>query len=119
MFRYIRLISVILMLAIATSPAFAANCVTLCASQSVISSLHSDDMASMPNCHHSDMKKHASKSNVDHKSCAMGIGCNFAVVAPIDLSSKFALIDFPAVSFPRFNSPEKSVDLSPPLKPPA
>lgn len=118
MLRYIRSISVILILAIAISPAFAANCVASCATKSIMTAVNTEDMSSMPNCHKA-MEKEKSKLNIEHKSCSMGAGCNFSQATPIDLSSKFVFIDLTSISFPRFNSSEKSADLSPPIKPPA
>jgi hypothetical protein len=73
----------------------------------------------MPNCHNGSMDKEKPKSNTEHKSCSMGAGCNFSQAAPIDLSSKAVFIDFSSILFPQFNLSDKSVDLSPPLKPPA
>jgi hypothetical protein len=119
MLRYIRSISVILILAIATSPAFAANCVTSCATKSIMTSISTGEMSNMPNCHKGSMDNEKSKSNIEHKSCSMGAGCNFSQAAPIDLSSKIVFIDLTSISFLQFNFSEKSADLSPPLKPPA
>jgi hypothetical protein len=65
------------------------------------------------------MDKEKSKSNIEHKSCSMGAGCNFSQATPIDLSSKFVFIDLTSISFPKFKSSEKSAELSPPIKPPA
>jgi hypothetical protein len=84
-----------------------------------MSSANADDMSSMPNCHKASMKKEQSNPNVEHKQCSMGAGCNFSYATPIDLSSKFVLINLASISFPRFNASEKSADLSPPIKPPA
>lgn len=118
MIRYIRSIAVILIIAIATSPAFAANCVASCATKSIMTAVNTDDMSSMPNCHKA-MKQEKSKLNIEHKSCSMGAGCNFSQATPIDLSSKFVFIGLTTTTFPIFNSSEKSADLSPPIKPPA
>lgn len=110
----------ILILALASSPALAAVCATSCASQAVMSALHPSDMSGMKNCHEGSMNKDKSKSNIEHKSCAMGAGCSFTqVIPPIDASSKSVFADSHAISFPRFVPSEKSIDLSPPLKPPA
>lgn len=123
--KFIRIITAILILALTTSPTLASMCATNCASESVMSAMNPDDMSTMTNCHEGSMSKDASKSNTEHqstaehKSCTMGAGCNVAQAVPIDLSSKYALIDSFTVSFPYFYTSEKSVDLSPPLKPPA
>ena len=73
----------------------------------------------MPKCHKGLMDKEKPKSNTERKSCLMGAGCNFSLATPIGLSSKYVLINLSSIAFPRFDSSEKSVDLSPPLKPPA
>jgi|LNFM01.1.fsa_nt_gb hypothetical protein len=124
--RTIRAIAVFLILVLASSPALAAICATSCASQTVMSSMHLDDMSGMKNCHEVLMNKNKSKadtehkSNNDHNTCAMGAGCHFTqLTPPIDLSSKYVFTDLTSISFPRFVPSEKSIDLSPPLKPPA
>jgi len=121
-----------MIMALATSPALAAICATSCASQSVmstVSAVHSDDMSGMVNCHEGTMNKDKAnkdkaksdtdKSSTEHKSCSMGAGCHFAQATPVDSSSKYALINSTSVAFFLFDSVEKSVNLSPPLKPPA
>ena len=119
MFRYFRLISVLMILAIATSPALAANCVTSCASKLFMTAVNDVDMSNMPNCHNDTMKKDQFLPNIGHKSCSMGTGCNFSQAIPIDLSSKFTLNNLTSASFTTFKSTEKSADLLPPVKPPA
>jgi len=109
----------VLILALATSPALAAICATSCASHSIMSSMQVDDMSGMKNCHEGSMKKDEHKSN-EHKSCAMGAGCNFTqVTSPINASQKLVFDDTVRTLFPSFVPSAKSIDLSPPLKPPA
>jgi hypothetical protein len=118
--RFFRSIAAILILALVTTPALAAICATSCASQSILSVIQSDDnMSDMINCHDSSMKKSQTKSSSEHKPCAMGAGCHFTQATPADTASKYAFTDSTSASFPRFTPSEKSVDLSPPLKPPA
>lgn len=118
--KLLRTIAVILILALASSPALAAICATSCASQAVMSALHPSDMSGMKNCHEGSMNTDKNKSSTGHKSCAMGAGCNFTqVTPPIDALSKAVFADSISTSFPRFVPSEKSIDLSPPLKPPA
>lgn len=118
--KLFRTVAVLLILVLASSPALAAICATSCASQSIMSSMHSDDMAGMKNCHEGSMGKVKHKSSTEHKSCAMGAGCNFTqVTSPIITSQKLVFDDSVRISFPSFVPSEKSVDLSPPLKPPA
>lgn len=124
--RTIRAIAVFLILVLASSPALAAVCATSCASQTVMSSMHLDDMSGMKNCHEGVMNKNKSKadtehkSNNDHKSCAMGAGCHFTqITPPIDGSSRTLFANSSSVLFPKFVPSEKSIYLSPPLKPPA
>jgi hypothetical protein len=120
MVRFFRTIAVVLILALASSPVLAAICATSCVSHSVMSSMHSDDMAGMKNCHESTMSKDKpQKSSHEHKPCSMGAGCQYTQVTPIESSAKYVFAPLPAVSFPSFTPSEKSVDLSPPLKPPA
>jgi len=118
--KFCRAIAMILILALASGSALAAVCATSCASQALMSSLHLDNMAGMKNCHEGSMSKEKSKSSTEHRSCAMGAGCNFTQVTPlIDSSTKSVFADSAAISFPRLVPSEKSIDLSPPLKPPA
>jgi len=106
--------------ALATSPVLAAICATSCVSHSVISSMQSDVMAHMKNCHESKMSKDKQqKYSHDHKPCSIGAGCQYTQVTPIESSAKYVFAALPAVSFPSFTPSEKSADLSPPLKPPA
>lgn len=109
----------VLILVLASSPALAAICATSCASHSVMSSIHSDGMAGMKNCHEGSMSKDKHKSSSEHKTCAMGAGCQFTQVTPIESSAKYVFATSAAILFPSFIPSEKSVDLSPPLKPPA
>ena len=118
--KLLREITIVLILALASSPALAAVCATSCASQVLMSSLHSDDMSGMKNCHKSSMKKDISTSNVEHKSCTMGAGCHFTQsTSPTAPSTMLKLVDSTPITFPKFVSSAKSIDLSPPLKPPA
>ena len=118
--KFFRSIAMVLILALATSPALAAVCATSCASQAIMSSMHPDNMSGMKNCHEASMNKDKNKTHTEHKSCAMGAGCNFTqVTPPVDLSTKEVFAISTVISFPRFDPSEKSIDLSPPLKPPA
>jgi hypothetical protein len=117
--KLFRAISMVLIIALASSPALAAVCATSCASHSIMSALHSDNMAGMKNCHEGSMSKVNHKSSTGHKSCAMGAGCQFTQVTPIESSTRYVFATSAATSFPSFVPSEKSVDLSPPLKPPA
>ena len=116
--KLFRSMAVILILALATSPALAAICATSCASNSVMSAMHTADMAGMKNCHQ-DMDKQQHKSDKQHKSCAMGAGCHFSQATPIDSSARYSFAISHVTIFPSFTTYSKSVDLSPPLKPPA
>ena len=128
---YFRTITLILILALATSPALAAVCATSCATESIMSTVNPDDISTMTNCHEGTMShegtmnhegsmdKDKTKSTTEHNSCSMGAGCHFSQATSVDLSSKYALIDSSTISFPQFVTSKKSVDLSPPLKPPA
>ncbi|MEO7343983.1 MAG: hypothetical protein ABIU85_04015 [Methylotenera sp.] len=114
---------------LAISPALAANCALSCTSKIVMSALSPDDMSTMKNCHEASNDKsstlkdstrnHTNQSDANHQSCTMGAGCHFSQATPTDSSSKYAFIASTIISFPKFDSNEKSVDLSPPLKPPA
>ena len=118
--KLFRSIAMILILALASGPALAAVCATSCASQALMSSLHTDNMSGMKNCHEASMNKDKNKTHTEQKSCAMGAGCNFTqVTPPVDLSTKDIFAVSMAISFPSFVPSEKSIDLSPPLKPPA
>lgn len=130
--KYIRILTVFLLMTLAISPVLAANCAATCASKTVMSTISNGndaDMSTMMHCHenltskpaadnhHSD--SHHDKSDASHKSCPMGVGCHFAQATPTNTNIKHVLVTVSVVSFPSFDSTEKSVDLSPPLKPPA
>ena len=118
--KLFRAIAMILILALATSPTLAAVCGTSCTSQAIMSSMHADNMSGMKNCHEASMNKDKNKTHTDHKSCAMGASCNFTqVTSPVDVSTKDVFAISTEISFPKFVPSEKSIDLSPPLKPPA
>lgn len=117
--KFFRSIAAILIFALATSPALAAICATSCASGSVMASIHVNNMDGMKNCHEGSMNKSQQKPGTEHKSCAMGAGCHFSQVTPVESSSKYFFAAIAAISFPGFTPSGKSVDLSPPLKPPA
>lgn len=125
--KRIKLIIVFLIMILAISPVLAANCVTLCAAQSMINMASSQSMTS--HCHKSNMLANEVKSSMpipdmdhsgsSHKSCTMGAGCHFAQVTPLDVSLKFTLIDNAVVFSSSIPPAKKSADLFPPLKPPA
>jgi len=119
MYKYFRAISVILVLALVAGPVFASVCATSCAGKKMMAAADVTHMSSMANCHEGSMSKGKTKSAPVEKSCNMGAGCNFSQAVSVDSSSKFTLDNISALSFPHFISSEKSVDLSPPLKPPA
>ena len=109
-----------LIIALASSPALAAICATSCASQALISSMNSYSMANMKNCHQSSINKNKSKPSTEHKSCTMGAGCHFTqLTTPTAPSSNIKLVDEMSIIFLKFVPSLKSTDLSPPLKPPA
>ena len=115
-----RAIAMVLILTLASSPALAFHCATLFASDSVMTAMHSDsDMSGMKHCQEQGMKKDQSQSDNEHKPCPMGAGCHFTQATPVSLITKNVFLDITKQSFPRFTPSEKSVDLSPPLKPPA
>ena len=118
--KFIRSIAMMLVLVLASSPALAAICATACAAQSAMSSLQSNDVSEMQHCHEGSMDAHTNNSDTEHKSCAMGAACHFTqVISEADSFSKYVFADSTSTSFPKFVPFEKSIDLSPPLKPPA
>lgn len=117
--RIFRSIAVILILVLGSSPALAAICATSCASNSMMSSVHSAEMAGMQNCHEKQVKDTQHKPINEHKSCAMGSGCHVSQITPIQSPTKDFFVAITAIAFPSFKPSEKSVELSPPLKPPA
>lgn len=89
MMKYFRSIAMILIIALASSPALAAVCATSCASQTLMSSIQSDSMAGMKDCHQSSINKNKNKnkSNTEHKSCTMGAGCHFTQLTTLTAPS--------------------------------
>jgi hypothetical protein len=82
--------------------------------------MHADNMPDMEHCHEGAKSQDTDKSSTGHKSCAMGAGCHFTqVTPPLDSSSKYVFADSTVIAFPKFILSAKSIDLSPPLKPPA
>jgi hypothetical protein len=115
-----RSIVLILILVLASSPALAAVCAISCATESVVLSLHANDMSGMQHCHEGSMTKDTNKPHSEHKHCAMGAGCHFSqVIFSFDGLSNYIYADLSSASFPKFVPSENSRDLSPPLKPPA
>ncbi len=116
----LRSIAVILILVLASSPALAAICATSCASRSVMTPLNSNDMSETQHCHEGSMKTQTNKPSTEHQSCVMGAACHFPqVISEVDPLSKYVFAGSTSASFPKFVSFDKSIDLSPPLKPPA
>jgi hypothetical protein len=108
----------ILIFALASGPTLAAVCATSCASDTVVSAMHSSEMSGMK-CHEDTQNKPSPHSDAGHKSCVMSAGCHFSQLTPIESSAKLFFTDVNAISFPSFTTSGKSVDISPPLKPPA
>lgn len=117
--KFFRSIAVILILVLGSSPALAAICATSCASNSIMSSMHAAEMAGMENCHENQVKETQHKPMNEHKSCSMGSGCHFSQITPIQSPTKNFFVSITVIKFLSFTPSEKSVDLSPPLKPPA
>lgn len=130
--KYLRILTVFLIMTLAINPVLAANCATTCVSKTVMSTISKGDdadMSTMMHCHenltsktsannqHSD--SHHDKSDASHQTCPMGAGCHFAQATPTNTNFKNMLVTASAVSFLSFDSTEKSINLSPPLKPPA
>lgn len=121
--KFFRPIAVMLILVLASSPALAAFCAASCASQSVMSSLslYSNDMSGTQHCHEGSMstdEKHT--TNTEHKTCVMGAACHFVqVISDVDSLSKYVYADTASVPFSKFAPSDQSIDLPPPLKPPA
>lgn len=115
-----RLIAVILVLVLASTPTLAAICATSCASESAMTSLGSSDVSEMQHCHEDSKATHTNKPSKEHTSCAMGATCHFTqVISELDSLTRFVFADLISESFPKFVAQDKSIDLSPPLKPPA
>jgi hypothetical protein len=115
-----RSIAVMLILVLASTPTLAAICATSCASESAMVSLSSSDLSEMQHCHEDSKGKHTNKPSTEHNSCVMGTTCHFTqVISEFDSLTKFVFADLTRESFPKFVPQEKSIDLSPPLKPPA
>jgi hypothetical protein len=121
--KFFRPIAVMLIFVLASSPALAAICAASCASQSVMSSLslHSNDMSGMQHCHEDSMNTdEKNTSNTEHKSCVMGSACHLTqITSDVDSLSKYVYADTTSATFSKFAPSDKSIDISPPLKPPA
>lgn len=115
-----RSIAVMLVLVLASSPALAAICTISCASQSAMTLLQSNDLTETQHCHEGSMSKGENTPNSEHKSCVMGAVCHFSqVISEVDSLSKYVFADSTSAFFPKFVPSDKSIDISPPLKPPA
>lgn len=118
--KFFRSIAVMLILVLASTPTLAAICATSCASESAMTSLSSGDMSEMQHCHEDSKDTHTNKPSTEYKSCSMGATCHFTqVISEFDSLSRYVFADLTSKSFPKFVPLEKSIDLSPPLKPPA
>jgi hypothetical protein len=118
--KFFRSIAVMLILVLASTPTLAAICATSCASESAMASLSSGDMSEMQHCHEDSKDTHSNKPSAEYKSCSMGATCHFTqVISEFDSLSRYVFADLTSKSFPKFVPLEKSIDLSPPLKPPA
>lgn len=117
--KFLRSIAVMLVFVLASSPALAAICATACASQSAMTSVHANDMSEIQHCLKGSMDVGTNKPSTEHKSCAMGAACHLTqVISQVDSLSKYVFAGSTSASFPKFVPFDKSIDLSPPLKPP-
>ncbi len=122
MMRFFRHIAAVLILVLVSSPALATICAASCASQSVMSSYaqHASNASGKAHCHESPNKQGKNTQNSEHHFCVMGHACNFAqVISGVDSLSKYVYADTNNILFSRLAISDKSVDLPPPLKPPA
>lgn len=118
--KYFRAIAVILILALAATPALAAYCATSFASSSVMTSLvNGDGGADTVHCHDDSMNKADAKTHSAHKPCPMGACCHFAQATAIHTLLKHNFNASNKQFFVYFTPFDNSIDLSPPLKPPA
>ena len=122
--KFVRIITLMLILMIAFGPALASNCASSCASHNVMKLMKSQTMAKMAHCHeakntHSDSSNQHNNMDTTHQTCTMGAGCNFSQVLPVVADVKYSSLIISDIAFSKLTPLEKSVDLSPPLKPPA
>lgn len=113
-----QLLTAILILMLATSPALASYCMTACMQESAAASLSQDvAMMDMEHCDHQSMLHSDKKSTDSHDHCSMA-GCHATPLAyfPV-LPEQFH--DLSAQQHLQFIPTALSADTPPPIKPPA
>jgi C1A family cysteine protease len=120
--KFPRIIAAVLIMIMTSSPVLAADCAVACATGSMmtqkVAANNDSSTMSMSNCHMATHEQNKNKTSGEHKDCAMA-GCNLAQTTPAPYSVRAFFPEQPISSYPSFDQAEASVDLSPPLKPPA
>ncbi|HEX5538265.1 MAG TPA: hypothetical protein VFX01_00625 [Methylophilaceae bacterium] len=120
-----RLLAIVLILVLSSSPAMAAMCAAKCAGGALMSALHEPDSAAgntaTAHCEHmqdAHDKSTQHQQHAAHKSCSMA-GCHFSVAVPLLPPAQFAAVQFDNSALPYFGPFAVSAELPPPIKPPA
>ncbi len=120
--KLFRLVSVFLILVLASSPVLASACVTSCALGSMNGTHHtiSMDMSSMDASHCKLMQKSSSHygKKTQNNNCTMA-GCHFSVAATLDFGRQDFTYNDTSNQPIHVNSFGLSADSRPPIKPPA
>ncbi|MDI1309303.1 MAG: hypothetical protein PSV17_07705 [Methylotenera sp.] len=120
--KLLRLISVFLILVLASSPVLASACAISCALGSMNGSqqIMSMDMSSMDANHCKLMQKSSDHhgKQTQHNNCTMA-GCHFSVATTLDLDHQDFSFNDTSKQPIHFNSFGLSADPYPPIKPPA
>lgn len=115
-----QLLTAILILILASSPAMAAFCAASCAQEqeyAAASTLQNAEIMDMDHCDHKAMKHTGKEHSKSHANCSMA-GCHATPLAyfPV-VPTQFHNLSAP--EHPQFVPTEFSADTPPPIKPPA
>jgi hypothetical protein len=116
--KFVRAISVILILMLATGPALAAACSASCLAAEMQAQMSTDaaGMAGMDHCQH--QKSSQNQQQTKHGHCSM-IGCQSVSAAQMGEDTSLVAPEFASTALPKFTSFGVSAELPPPIKPPA
>jgi hypothetical protein len=120
--KFPRIIAAVLIMIMVSSPVLAADCAVACATGSMmtqkVAANNDSSKMSMSDCHMASHEQNKNKTPSEHKDCAMA-GCNLTQTTSAPYSVRVLFPEQPISFYPGFDQTEASVDLSPPLKPPA
>lgn len=126
--KLMRLMTMLLILILASSPVLASVCSVSCALDQASHLQQGKFEIAMPSmdtghCEHMQQSQPVQHSNTQdssqqHNHCSMA-GCHFSIAATLELCKQDFMLNIPEHQLLHFNDFRRSAEIPPPIKPPA